>query len=230
MNKIGLIGGIGPESTISYYRQIVHGVQKVQGEKVLPRLSIETLSAFHVFALCKDGRYDELAKYVLDAINCLAAAGATHAALTGNTPNVVFEQLKARSPIPLVSAVEATLEAAQCRNVKKIALLGTVFTMEGTFFQKPFAQAGIEVVTPDRVEIAYIQDRIETELEHGIVTESTREGLIRIIRAMQEQHGIHQVILGCTELPLILSDDNSPVPCLDTLALHVAKLVKLITT
>ncbi len=229
MVKIGLIGGIGPESTISYYRQIVHGVKARMGEKVLPKLSIETLSAFEVFSFCKEQRHDELAAYVLDAINNLAAAGAKYAALTGNTPNVVFDQLKAQSPIPLISAIEATLAVAQSRHVKTIGLLGTVFTMTHTFFKAPFEQAGIEVVTPDPEQVSYIQDRIEAELEHGIVTEQTRAGFVAIIRSMQERNGIEQVILGCTELPLLLNDGNSPVPCLDTVDIHVSALVDTIT-
>lgn len=229
MNKIGLVGGIGPESTISYYRQIVHGVKDKMGENILPKLSIETLSAFDVFSFCKENRYDDLAAYVLEAVNNLAAAGAKYAALTGNTPNVVFDQVKAKSPIPLVSAIDATLEVAKVRNVKKIGLLGTIFTMRSTFFQSPFEQAGIEVVVPDEGQISYIQDRIEVELEHGIVTEETREGFIRIIRSMQERGGIEQVILGCTELPLLLNDENCPVPCLDTAKIHVKALVEIIT-
>ena len=229
MNKIGLIGGIGPESTISYYRQIVSGVKDVLGEEVLPRLSIETLSAFEVFSFCKEKRYDDLAAYVLEAIDNLAAAGAKYAALTGNTPNIVFDKLQARSPIPLVSAIEATLGVAKAEGMKKIGLLGTAFTMNGTFFQVPFGQAGIQVITPAAQQISYIQDRIEAELEHGVVTEETKEGFIRIIRSMQEMSGMDAVILGCTELPLLLNDFNCPVSCLDTMKIHVAALVKMIT-
>lgn len=229
MTKIGLVGGIGPESTISYYRQIVHGVKEAMGPTTLPRLSIETLSAFEVFSFCKEKRYDELAAYVLEAINSLAAAGAKYAALTGNTPNVVFDKLKAQSPIPLISAIEATLDVAKTRGVKKIGLLGTVFTMTNTFFRTPFERAGIDVATPNSTQISYIQDRIEAELEHGIVTDETRAGFVQIIRTMQEKEGIEQVILGCTELPLLLNDNSSPVPCLDTVDIHVAALVRVIT-
>lgn len=225
MQKIGLIGGIGPESTVSYYRQIVQEVKEKMGEKVLPRLSIETLSAFQVFSFCKAGQFDALADYVLEAIDCLAAAGAKHAALTGNTPNVVLEKLKARSPIPLISAIDATLTESKLRNVKKIGLLGTVFTMTNTFFKIPFENSGIEIITPDEKQMTYIQDRIEAELEHGVITDATRSGFVDIIDSMRA-NGIEQVILGCTELPLLLNDENCPIPCLDTVKLHVASLVK----
>ncbi|WP_423193721.1 aspartate/glutamate racemase family protein [Cupriavidus sp. H18C2] len=229
MKKIGLIGGIGPESTVSYYRQLVEGLKDKMGPEVLPRLSIETLSAFEVFKMCKEMRYDDLTAYVLDAIHCLAAAGADYAALTGNTPNIVFDDLKAKSPIPLVSAIEATLATAQRRNLKTVGLLGTVFTMSNSFFRTPFEKAGIEIVCPNGEQMSYIQDRIEAELEHGVVTDDAREGFVQIIRSMHEQQGIQQVILGCTELPLLLSDENCPVPCLDTVDIHVATLIDLMT-
>jgi aspartate racemase len=228
MNKIGLIGGIGPESTISYYRQIVHGVKEKLGEKTLPRLSIETLSAFEVFSYCKKNQYDELAEYVLEAIHCLAAAGAKYAALTGNTPNVVFDKIKEKSPIPLISAIDVTVDVAKSRGIKKIGLLGTVFTMTNHFFKTPFEKAGIDIFTPNAHQISYIQDRIEAELEHGIVTDQTREGFVEIIHSMKQQHGIEQVILGCTELPLLLNDRSSPIPCLDTVDIHVNALVAAI--
>ncbi|MGB6009623.1 aspartate/glutamate racemase family protein [Castellaniella sp.] len=229
MKKIGLIGGIGPESTVSYYRQIVEGVKGRMGHEVLPRLSIETLNAFNVFSLCKQKRFDDLANYVLEAINCLAAAGAEYAALTGNTPNVVLDQLQARTPIPLISAVDATLAVAQVRGAKTVGLLGTAFTMTNTFFKTPFEAAGIEIVCPDTDQISYIQDRIEAELEHGVVTDKTREGFVQIIRSLKEHHSIDQIILGCTELPLLLNDGNSPVQCLDTVEIHVAAMVDVIS-
>jgi aspartate racemase len=229
MQKIGLIGGIGPESTVSYYRQLVQGVKNELGEHSLPRLSIETLNAFHVFSLCKERKYDDLAEYVLEGLRSLAAAGAQCAALTGNTPNIVFDQLQAATPIPLVSAIEATVAVAKSRGVKKVGLLGTIFTMTNTFFVKPFERDGIDVVVPIEEEIRYIQGKIESELEHGVVMAETRAGFVKIISNMKQRADIEQVILGCTELPLLLDDTVSPVPCLDTVAIHVAALVKEIT-
>ncbi|SCK10096.1 aspartate racemase [Variovorax sp. HW608] len=228
MTKIGLIGGIGPESTIAYYRQIVNGVQSELGPKVFPRLSIETLNPFQVFSFCKEERYEDLAAYVLEAIDNLASSGAKFAALTGNTPNIVYDKLQARSRIPLISAISATVEAAQARGVTKVGLLGTVFTMTNSFFKRPFEDAGIEVVVPEAEQIAYIQTKIETELEHGIVKDETRSRFIEIIEQMKAKGGIQQIILGCTELPLLLDDGASPVPCLDTMQIHVAALVKTI--
>ncbi len=228
MRKLGLIGGIGPESTVSYYRQIIAGVAARAGRDVLPRLSIESLSAFEVFAFAREGRLNELADYIGAAVHSLAAAGADAVALTGNTPNVVLDRLSEYSPVPIVSAVDITVDAAVATQRKRVGLLGTRFTMTNGVFENAFLQRGVDVVTPSSDEIAFIQDHIERELEHGIVIDATRESFIEIITRMRDSAGIDSVILGCTELPLLLNDESSPLPCIDTVNIHVAALVDLI--
>lgn len=229
MKKLGLIGGIGPESTVAYYRKIIHGVQVKAGKENLPRLSIESLNAFTVFSLCRRREFDQLTDYVLGAVRSLAAGGADIAALTGNTPNIVMDRVLPLSPIPIVSAVEATCDAARQRGAQKIGLLGTVFTMTNTFFKTPFEDRGMQVITPTDEQIAHIQAKIEAELEHGIVRDDTRQEFVAIIQDLQQREGIDHVALACTELPLILSDSNSPVPCLDTVEIHVEALVRAVT-
>lgn len=226
MKKLGLIGGIGPESTILYYRKIIHGVQARLGKESLPRLSIESLSAFQVFSFCRAGRLDDLENYVLDAIRNLASGGAEIAALTGNTPNIVLERVRLRAPIPIISAIDSTCEEAVRRGLSSIGLLGTAFTMTNTFFKEPFEQHGIKVVVPSDTQIAYIQSKIEAELEHGVVKQDTQADFVSIIEDLRTSGGIEQVALACTELPLILSDKNSPLPCLDTMEIHVEALVE----
>lgn len=110
-----------------------------------------------------------------------------------------------------------------------MGLLGTVFTMTNTFFKTPFEARDIRVVVPAAAQIAHIQARIESELEHGIVKDETREEFIAIIQDLKVSHGIDHVALACTELPLILSDSNSPVPCLDTVEIHVEALIQAVT-
>lgn len=230
MKKLGLIGGIGPESTVAYYRKIIHGVQAKAGRENLPRLSIESLSAFTVFQLCRHREFDQLTDYVLAAVRSLAAGGADIAALTGNTPNIVMDRVLPLSPIPIVSAIEATCDAARRRGAQKVGLLGTVFTMTNTFFKTPFEDRGMEVIVPTNEQIARIQTKIEAELEHGIVKDDTRQEFVAIIQDLQQRERIDHIALACTELPLILSDSNSPVPCLDTVEIHVEALVRAITS
>lgn len=228
MKKLGLVGGTGPESTVLYYREIIAGVGAVLGLQTLPPLSIESLNVFTVMGMCADERFDELTAYLLGAVQRLAAAGAELATLTGNTPHIVFDRLQAVAPIPLISAVEATRDAARDRGLRRLALLGTEFTMTNDFFARPFEQSGIGLAVPTREEIAYIQDKIAAELEHAVVTDETRERFVAIIERLRDEEGVEQVILGCTELPLLLDDDSSPIPCLDTVAVHTRVLVDAI--
>lgn len=228
MQKLGLIGGTGPEATVMYYRGLIEGVGKVHGQETLPKLSIESLSPFEVFKYCTSDDLAGLTDYLLSAIHNLAAAGAEVAALTAGTTHIVYDELAARSPIPLVSMLDATRDEALARKVKTVALLGTGFTMSKGFFAAPFEAAGIRVVVPSKENIEIIQNLIATELEHGIVKEETRELFVEIIKELVANEGAEQVILGCTELPLILNDTVSPVLCLDPVPLHIDALVKRI--
>lgn len=212
-----------------YYRNIIHGVGEVMGRECLPRVTIDSLSAFEVFSFCRARRFDELADYILGAINNLAASGADIAALTGNTPYIVFDQVKALTPVPLISAIESTRDEILTRGITRIGLLGTVFTMSNDFFQQPLREAGIDVVVPSGPAIEYIHGKIAAELEHGVVKPETRAEFVSITEEMRTRGGIQQVILGCTELPLLLDDTVSPVPCLDTAELHIRALVQAIT-
>lgn len=229
MKKLGLVGGTGPESTVLYYRSVIEGVQHRKGLEYLPELSIESLSVFRVLDFCSREDYDGLVAYLVAALERLAAAGAEFATLTGFTPHIVFDRLRDASPIPLVSAIEETCAEAISRGTARVALLGTEYTMTRDFFSRPLRAAGLVVVTPNAEEVAYIQDRIVRELEHGAVTDGTRDGFVRIIERLRAEEGAEQVILGCTELPLLLDDTSSPLPCLDTVEIHTRALVTGIT-
>lgn len=228
MKKLGLVGGMGPESTIPYYHDIVYGVQEALGESIFPELSIESVNVFNVLKLCDEKKYDELTEYLMGAINNLAKSGAEFAALSANTPHIVFDRLKEQSPIPLISIVEATCEEAKHRKLKKIGLLGTIFTMTGEFFKAPFAKNGIQVVIPTKSEMGIINEKISTELELGIVKEETLLFFQNVINRMKSENGIEAIVLGCTELPLLLNDEVSSVPCLDTMQIHINSIVKTI--
>lgn len=228
MRRLGLVGGTGPESTIAYYRAVIGGVQAARGPETLPPLLIDSLSVFRVLELCSREDDDGLTDYLTESVAGLARAGAEVATLTALTPHIVFDRLAERSPIPLVSAVVATRDAALERGVKRVALLGTEYTMTRDFFAVALREAGIDVVIPSAEEITYIQEKIVRELEHGVVLEETRAGFVAIIERLREQQGAEQVILGCTELPLLLDDETSPLPCLDPVEIHTRALVSAV--
>lgn len=228
MKKLGLIGGMGPESTIPYYRDIVYGIKQRVGKDYYPQLTIESVNVFKVLKLCRENRHEELTNYLLEAINNLERSGAEIAALSANTPHIVFDRLKEQTSIPLISIIEATCREAEHRGLKKIGLLGTIFTMTGDFYKKPFYEKNIEIVVPSSLSMEFINEKITKELELGIVKEETRKSFQKIIMQMKDENNIQAVILGCTELPLILNDEVSSVPCLDTMQIHIASIINAI--
>lgn len=229
MKKLGLIGGTGPESTVMYYRGLINGVGELLGHEVLPPLIIDSLSPFDVFRFCTADDRQGLTEYLVRAVDNLAAGGATVAAMTAATTHLVFDDVRERSPIPLISMIDATVSEARSRGITRVGFLGTRFTMTRDFFVTPFEDAGISVTLPGASDMDTVQLRIASELEHGIVTDGARRDILSIIGRLQEQGNIEQLVLGCTELPLILDDDVSPVPCLDPVPIHVRALVHAIT-
>ena len=226
MKKLGLIGGTGPESTIEYYRQIEYAVQEKTG--AFPNLTIESLSVFDVLRFCREEDYDGLVSYLVKGFRCLADAGADFACLTGITPHIVFDSVAAKSPIQIVSMVDAACERVKELGFTRIALLGTYPTMAGSFFQTTFLRQGVEVITPTEEEMRYVGEKIETELELAQVIPETQKRFVEIAERLVAEERVQAIVLGCTELPLILNDMLLPVPCLDVMKIHIEKLVSMI--
>lgn len=229
MKKLGLVGGMGPESTIPYYHDIVYGVQEKLGSNVFPELTIESVNVFEVLQLCGEKKYNELTDYLMNAINNLVNSGSDFIALSANTPHIVFDDLKEKSTVPLVSIIEAARDEAVRLNMRKLGLFGTSFTMAGEFFKKPFYDSDIEIVIPTEEEMEFINKKITSELELGVVKEETLQAFQEIIVRMKRESEIEAIILGCTELPLLLNDAVSAVPCLDTMKIHIKSLIDMIT-
>jgi aspartate racemase len=186
-----------------------------------------------LLALMEARAYDRLVEWLLAKLAALKGAGAELAAITANTPHVVFDEVKARAPLPLRSIVEATRDEADRRGASRLALLGTGFTMAADFYARCFAPAGMEIVVPDAAGQQLIHHRLMTEIELGLFRDSTRAELLGIVGEMHRARPVDAVILGCTELPLILDRDAyaipgaaRPLPFLDTTAIHVADLVR----
>jgi aspartate racemase len=163
---------------------------------------------------------------MLEEVRRLARAGATHGLLSSNTPHIVFDELRRTSPIPLISIVETACRAATERKLKRVGLFGTRFTMQGGFYQKVFAREGIAVTIPEPGDQEFIHDTYLNELVNGVVLAATRERYIAIARQMKKEQGIEALILGGTELPLLLRDAiGIGMMLLDTAQLHVEAAV-----
>jgi aspartate racemase len=221
MKTVGMIGGIGPESTIEYYRLLIAAYRRRIPDGSYPPIIVNSIDLNKVVGLMEANELDKVTELLVAEIHKLAKAGAQCGFLAANTPHIVFDEISRQSPIPLVSIVEATCQAARAHGLRKLGLLGTRFTMRGQFFPKVFSKAGITLVVPDLDQQTYIHDKYMNELVKGIILPATRAGLLEIVDRLKEQERIDGLILGGTELPLILGDvTDQGVPFLDTTRIH----------
>ena len=226
MKTAGIIGGIGPESTIEYYRLIIATYREQKRDGRYPSLIVNSIDLKRLLDLIGANRSADVVEYLAGEIRRLAGAGADFAALAANTPHIVFDALRRQSPIPLISIVEVTCQAARAQGLKRVGLFGTRFTMQGRFYPDVFVPAGITLVAPAPEEQAYIHEKYMGELVNGIFLPETRQGLLAIAGRLKTQEGIEGLILGGTELPLILRDvKDQGIPFLDTTRLHVEQVV-----
>ena len=222
---VGIIGGLGPESTIDYYRRIVDG-WRVTSPGSAPTIVIVSIDVDRALALVATDRA-ALTDYLLAAVDRLAGAGATFGVISANTPHLVFDDLRARTALPLVSMIEETARTAQSLGLRRIGLLGTRFTMQAGFYPEVFGRMGIEVVVPEPDDITYVHDHYIGELLNGVFRDETRAGVVAVAERMRVKHGVDGFVLGGTELPLLLKDDTIfGLPLLDTTAIHVAAILE----
>lgn len=224
MKTIGIIGGVGPESTVDYYKSIINACRVGQSLSA-PEIIIYSINIDEVLGLVAKQEWNHLIYLLVQKIKGLHRAGADFAAISANTPHIVFDDVQEKSPIRLISIVTATLEKTKELGLKKVGLLGTKFTMEANFFAPPFAAEGITVVVPPAEDQDYIHHKLMTEIELGVFTEETRKGLAAVVERMKLAEEIEGVILGCTELPLIMGENDCGIPSLNTTAIHVEAIV-----
>ena len=227
MKRLGIVGGIGPESTIAYYRAIIGAGRETSPDRAYPPMLINSIDVQRVLQLVADGKLAALTEYLVAEVDVLEKSGAALGLIAASTPHIVFDEVARRSPIPLLSIVEAACAAAQEQRLKRVGLFGTRSTMQARFYPDVFARAGIEVVAPGEQEQAYIHEKYVGELVNGVFLPETRRGLLRIIEMLKDRERIDAVILAGTELPLILTDAMaSDIPLLNTTQIHVQAAVK----
>jgi aspartate racemase len=225
MKKIGIVGGIGPESTLDYYRGIIDAFRGQIGGMNYPDIIIYSADLTELLQILETKAMDRLTEWLLVRIEALQRAGAEFAVIASNTPHVVFAEVAKRSPLPLISIIEAACSKAESLGVKRPGLMGTKFTMQADFFQRQFGEQGMAVIVPSAEEQQFIHEKLFSEVELGIIKNETREALLAIVKRMIEQDAIDSLILGCTELPLILPAEAHGIPFLNTTAIHVEHIV-----
>jgi len=221
MKTLGIIGGLGPESTVDYYQRIIALYRERTGDGSYPEFIINSVDLKKGLDFMDANDLTGMADYLLQGVGKLARAGADFGLISANTPHIVFEEVASKSPIPLISIVEATCAAAKTRKLKRLGLFGTRYTMQANFYPKVFSREGIELVVPDLEDQEYIHDKYLNELVPGKFLPETRDGLLAIVDRMKAKIDIDGVILAGTELPLILRDaDHKGIPLLDTTKIH----------
>lgn len=215
--RIGILGGISAESTVEYYRRIIRSYVQQQGNYHYPEIVIYSLDFQRFTDRENSGDRVGYIAEIMGGIRALEGAGVEFILMAANSPHAVFDEVAAHARVPMLSIVEVTAEEARRLGLRRLLLLGIKFTMQSTFYQEACAKRGIKVLTPSHEEQDDIERIVFDELTRGIFAEVSRERLLQIIG----RYPVDGIILGCTELPLLVQQRDTPVVLLDTLELHV---------
>lgn len=223
---IGMIGGIAPASTIDYYQRIISRFQERTGQRDYPSVIINSINMNQMMDMINNDRLDELVDYLSEEIFVLEKAGAKVIFLASNTPHIVYRPLVSRVRTKMVSIIDSTVAYAQSKGYHRLGLFGTLSTMEGEFYQEGFEAAGMEIITPMPDERKYIHKIYMEELARGRFMPETKNRLLAIANRMYQEGQIDSLILGGTELPLILkSSDMEDIELLNTTKIHVEQIL-----
>ena len=221
MKTLGIVGGLGPESTIDYYQKIIALYRERTRDGSYPEFIVNSVNLRKGLNFMDANDLAGMADYLIEGIAKLARAGADFGLISANTPHIVFDDVAPKSPIPLISIVEATCATAKARNLKRLALFGTRYTMQANFYPKVFSREAIALLVPESEDQDYLHEKYFSELVPGKFLPETRAGLLAIVDRMKANSGIDGVILAGTELPLILRNaEHKGIPLLDTTKIH----------
>lgn len=222
--RIGLVGGLSPESTVHYYELICRDFNRAAGGLNFPAITIQSLNMQQLVSLFQVNDWDGVAEILLDALGRLQRAGAEFAAILANTPHNAYDLVRDRSPLPIVTIMDATSAALVRDNRQRVALLGTQSTMEYGFFQRHFESHGIESLVPEPPQRRELDRVIWEELSHGTVTPESQTAAQGMINDLVDR-GVDAVVLACTELSMLIKPADSPRPLYDTTRLHAEAIL-----
>lgn len=221
-----MIGGLGPESTIDYYRSIIARFRARNPGKGYPNVIINSLDVDKSISMLDASRLDDLTDYLATGVEVLYRAGAEFGYIAANTPHIVFDEVQRRSAIPLLSIVRATSDYAKTVGLKKVGLFGTGFTMRASFYPEEFQRAGIIMVRPKNPEQEFIHRKYIDELLNNKFLPETRSEILSIAQRMRTEDNVEALVLAGTELPLLLRESgNTDIKFLDTTVIHVEAIV-----
>jgi len=222
--RIGLIGGLSPESTVHYYELICRGYNRRADKLNFPKISLESLNLQELVSLFERDDWKGVAAILLDAIERLHRSRAEFAAILANTPHNAYELIRDASPLRIITIMDATIEALAGDKRRRIALLGTRATMEYGFFQRHFKAQGIDALVPEANQRHELDRVIWEELSHGVINEKSRASAADMIGDLVTQ-GAEGVVLACTELSMLIQPEDCSCPLYDTTQLHAEAIL-----
>jgi len=224
MKKIGLVGGIGPASTVQYYLGLIEVGRRTLG--VYPEIVIDSVDmAAHDRALAARDD-DGLCRSLLASLSGLKAAGAEIAAITANAEHIVWDQIRGRSPLPLISIMDAAAGEILRAGFRRVLVFGTAVTLRSRLYEAALAPHGVTAIIPSGADIDRIDRLIYPNLENGIVCPADRKQLIDLAEAYIAKEQADALLLACTELPLAIKAEDISVPVLDSAALHIQEIFR----
>lgn len=226
MKKIGILGGLGPESTLDYYKGIIDAFKPDYEQTGYPEICIESVNLKAFVGYANKDEWEKVINILAEKFDQLKNMDCDFGIIASNTPHRVFNEIAAQTSLPLISIVETTCEYAHKAKLKKLCLMGTRFTMSSDFYQNVFDKKNIELVVPNKEEQDYIHVKLFSEIEFGIIKNDTLRGLLNIYNRILVDERVEGLILGCTELPLILKPEHVKGTYIDPVALHVEKIVE----
>ncbi len=226
MKTIGLIGGMSWESTVTYYKIVNETVKKELGGLHSAKVLLYSVDFSEIEKCQADGDWDKSAAILSAAAKNLEDAGADFIVICTNTMHKVVPQIQSSITIPVIHIAEATADELKYHNITKVALLGTKYTMTQDFYKDKLMNAGITVLIPDEEEIELVNDVIYNELCLGIISEASKDKYLSIIQGLAKQ-GAQGVILGCTEIGLLIQQKDVELPVFDTAQIHAVRAAML---
>ncbi|RJP69020.1 MAG: aspartate/glutamate racemase family protein [Candidatus Abyssobacteria bacterium SURF_17] len=220
--KIGILGGLSPESTVTYYEYITRKYTERFGDYSYPEVIIYSVTFQNYVNWGDSGEWNKITEDMVKVARALERAGADFGIIATNTMHLVFDEVQASVRIPFLHIADATAEAIKARGSSKVGLLGTKFTMTKPFYRERLAAKGISVVVPDAPDMDEVNRVIYEELVRGRLLDSSRKKFVEVISRLGEM-GADGVILGCTEIPLLVSQTDSPLTLFDTTSIHAQK-------
>lgn len=225
MKSIGILGGMGPESTVTYYEYITREYYRRFGDYAFPEIIIYSVRFQRFIDLFMEGNWEIVAEETLRGLERLYKAGADFGIMATNTLHAVFERTKERSPIPLISIMDPVIEAIRHEEIHTVGLLATTFTVKEGFYGNRLVREGIQILVPDDEDQQRVQEIIASQLTVGNIKKESKQIFLRIIDSL-EKRGALGIIMGCTEIPLLLSQGDCKLKLFDSTVLHAEKALR----